>query len=276
MKEIIYSFPMPETRDPPFWLEMAGVSYCDGSYRILRYDSPILVLEYVAKGTGTVRIQDRVFHPGAGDVYLLHQRMDHDYYSDGREPWTKLWFNVGGALCGHLVQAYRMTDVFQVEKAGGRVQALFEEGLAAVRQHHSRRDKSAIHGIAALQVHRILSALSGAVPPPGTPEPVRRMKEYIDRHYARPVKLSDISRESGRSPSQAIRLYKKETGMTPYDYLLERRFGEARLLLRDTAMPVKAIAERLGFCDEYHFSASFKRRAGVPPLSFRKKQPENT
>lgn len=208
MKEIIYSFPMPEPPGPPLWLEMAGISYCDGSYRIKRFDSPILVLEYVARGAGTVCIRDRVFHPKADDVYLLHQHMDHDYYSDDKAPWTKLWFNVGGSLCGHLVQAYGLTDVFQVEKAGGPVHALFEEGLAEVRRHHSRRDKSGIHGIMALQVHRILSALSRSIPPAGTSEPVRRMKEYIDHHYARAVGLTDISRESGRSPSQAIRLFK--------------------------------------------------------------------
>jgi AraC-like DNA-binding protein len=228
----------------------------------------------VVKGAGTVRIRNRVFHPATDDVYLLHQHMDHDYYSDARSPWTKIWFNVGGSLCGHLVQAYGLTDVFQVNKAGGPVRELFEQGLAEVRRHHARMDKSGIHGILALQAHRILSALSRSIPEERTSEPVRRMKEYIDHHYTGDVGLEDISRESGRSPSQAIRLFKKETGMTPYDYLLDRRFGEARLLLRDTAMAVKAVAQRLGFCDEYHFSASFKRRTGVSPLSFRKRPPK--
>jgi AraC-like DNA-binding protein len=197
--------------------------------------------------------------------------MDHDYYSDATDPWIKYWFNVEGTLVDHLVQAYGLGEVFHVESAGDALLRVYREGVRESRKHYLRQDKSGVHETVALIVHRILAGLAAAAHVSTGSDVVRRMKEYIDGHFAGPVSLSDISRAAGRSSSQAIRLFRQETGKTPYDYLLARRVNEAGLLLRDTRFPVKAIAARLGFCDEYHFSATFKRRTGESPRAFRKK-----
>ena len=270
MKEIIYSFPPAAIKPSPFYLQMAGVSYCDGSYRIRRKNSAKFVLEYVTHGRGTVYLNDKVFYPKAGDVYFLHRGMDHDYYSDKKEPWIKYWFNVEGSLNDHFVQAYGLSQTFHVKDAGAEIYQLFRKGIHAVKEHYLCKDQSGVHKTIALVFHRILMGLSDRIQAPSGSDTVRTMKEYIDGHFHQPVSLANIGREAGCSPSTAIRLFRKETGMTPYDYLLERRVTEAKLLLHDTALPVKVISTRTGFCDEFHFSAYFKRRTGISPKTFRK------
>lgn len=270
MRETIYTFPAGDSKPMPFHLQMSGISYCDGSYRIRRHNSPKYVLEYVTHGRGTVHLNDKVFYPKAGEIYFLHRGMDHDYYSDKKDPWIKYWFNVEGTLVDHFVQAYGLSEVYLVENAGEELLRLFQEGVRESKKHFFRKDKSGIHKVIALVVHRILMGLADTLREPAGSDLVGRMKNYIDGNFHGPVSLDDISREAGRSPSAAIRRFKKETGLTPYDYLLERRVNEARLLLRDTNFAVKVIALRTGFCDEFHFSATFKRRTGLSPQAFRK------
>ena len=57
----------------PFLVELAGISYCDGSYYCERESSDVTVVEYVIRGRGTVLCDGRQYAPGEGDVYILHQ-----------------------------------------------------------------------------------------------------------------------------------------------------------------------------------------------------------
>ena len=270
MYETIYFFKVPHLNGQVFSLEEAGISYCDGSYRIQRDSAYTYVLEYVTQGTGTVHFKDQVFHPRAGDVYFLHQRMKHDYYSDARDPWTKLWFNVRGTLLDHLVQAYGLSDFCYLENAGPALLEIFKKGIHAAKIANQRKDSLKIHFTIAPVVLQILMAISVIRKTDTMPDIVKRIKEYIDHHFSGPLSLKDICHEAGRSPSQATRLFKKEIGLSPYSYVLERRVNEAKFLLRDSVMPIKNIAEQIGFSDEYHFSSYFKKRSGFSPLAWRK------
>ena len=81
--------------------------------------------------------------------------------------------------------------------------------------------------------------------------------------------MRSLAARFGRSPSQIYRAFRREVGRTPYDYFLERKLDLARKLIRYTDSPVKAVAEELGFSDEYHFSNFFRKRAGMSPTRYR-------
>ena len=93
-----FVLPPPVPADSPFQLRLAGVSYCDGSYRIERETADFSVVEYVERGTGTLEIDGEEFHPSAGDLYFLPEGSRHRYWSDAHNPWVKYWMNFGGVL----------------------------------------------------------------------------------------------------------------------------------------------------------------------------------
>jgi hypothetical protein len=104
--ETIYSFP-GDWKGRPFHLQMTGISRCDGSYRIARLPSPdFFVFEQVLRGRGFLEIGGRLYEPKAGDVYFVDGRLKHAYWSDAKEPWEKIWFNVEGPLVSRLVDLY--------------------------------------------------------------------------------------------------------------------------------------------------------------------------
>lgn len=89
IKEDIIGFATPDI-GLPFFIQMAGISYCDGSYLICRPQSEIICFEYIIQGCGTVQTEGKIFHPIKGDIYMLHAGHDHYYYSDADDPWIKI------------------------------------------------------------------------------------------------------------------------------------------------------------------------------------------
>ena len=108
MREDIYYVGSP-SGDTPFRICIAGISYCDGSYRIRRTDSDVMSIEYIYDGSGTVEYGGHTYHPEKDDVYMVLQGRDQVYYSDEKTPWKKIWFNASGVLINALTDAYGLT-----------------------------------------------------------------------------------------------------------------------------------------------------------------------
>ena len=52
----------------PFYINIAGISYCDGSYHIYRPKSAVFCMEYIFSGSGTLNYLGTEYHPKEGDV----------------------------------------------------------------------------------------------------------------------------------------------------------------------------------------------------------------
>lgn len=70
--------------------------------------------------------------------------------------------------------------------------------------------------------------------------------------------------------SHAILVFKEAYGITPYQYLLQKKLTLAKMMLKDTRLPIKEIAENLGFQDNHYFSSFFKKQTGTSPQQYRK------
>lgn len=98
---------------------------------------------------------------------------------------------------------------------------------------------------------------------------VKEMKDYLDAHYSQKVTLEEASRTLGIKASYISRLFKQEMGISPIQYALCRKFGEAQSMLMDTELSVNEISDLLGFAGPAHFNAMFKKHVGIPPGQYR-------
>lgn len=265
MKEDILGYSSFRRENSNFHLEMTGISYCDGSYRISRKNSPLFVFEYVIEGKGTLIQNGIKYQPEKGDVYIVHKGTDHTYFSSADNPWTKIWFNVCGILVERLLEAYGLNNVCLVKNCG--IRKIFEDGLA-----YAKRKPADIHEKTAITIHRIIQAISS--------ELIRRedihhsieglkLKNHIDANFAEVKDLQKLSALIGKSPSHTIRIFKREWKRSPYDYALEKRIEAAKSMLLGTSFTIKEISSRTGFNDQFYFSNIFKKKTGLAPESYR-------
>ena len=99
--------------------------------------------------------------------------------------------------------------------------------------------------------------------------PVRLACEYIDKNYQEDINLNKISNYVSLSKNYFCNIFKKETGITIWDYLIRIRMEEAKKMLLETEQKTYEISERVGYDDPSYFGRLFKKYTGFTPIEFR-------
>lgn len=100
--------------------------------------------------------------------------------------------------------------------------------------------------------------------------PVRLAKQYMQNHFSEPLSLEEVSEQVGLSPAYFSVLFKKEVQTGFAKYLMNIRMEQAKLMLRETNLPVAQICKKVGYNDQKHFTQVFEKQTGVKPAVFRK------
>jgi AraC-like DNA-binding protein len=101
------------------------------------------------------------------------------------------------------------------------------------------------------------------------PGPVARVKALLAQRYAEDVPLAALADEARLSAAHLIRAFRRQTGLTPHAWLVNRRVEIAKARLRRGEAPA-SVATTVGFCDHAHLTRAFKARIGVTPGAYRK------
>jgi len=121
---------------------------------------------------------------------------------------------------------------------------------------------------------QVTAALRGrppAEPPDRAADRARivRAATFIAEHATEPLTLDTVAAEAGLSSFHFLRLFRRQLGVTPHQYLVRARLRRAAALLVDTELPVTDVAYAAGFADLSNFVRTFHRAAGVSPRRFR-------
>ena len=103
---------------------------------------------------------------------------------------------------------------------------------------------------------------------------VKLMLSYIEQHYMEELKLSDIALSANISVSEALRTFKKMFSTTPIQYVLEVRLQKACEKLLHSSQSISEIAASCGFYDMSYFTRTFRKKTGMTPSAYRKKNSE--
>ncbi len=98
---------------------------------------------------------------------------------------------------------------------------------------------------------------------------VKKSCLFLENHLSDSVSLDRLSKYTGYSKNQLLRLFQKELGCTPMQYYLSKKISYAKNQLVYSKQPIRVISDALGFCDESYFSKVFKAQVGCSPKEFR-------
>ena len=105
---------------------------------------------------------------------------------------------------------------------------------------------------------------------PAVSVPVQQVIEYIFNHLHFRITLEELADQAGFTSSYLSHVFKNETGDTITEFIQKQRVSEAESLLRYSEFSILEISQYLGFCSQSHFTAIFRKYAGVTPAQFRK------
>ncbi|RME00522.1 MAG: AraC family transcriptional regulator [Calditrichaeota bacterium] len=97
---------------------------------------------------------------------------------------------------------------------------------------------------------------------------IQKAMGLIEENYYKPLSIEDIAASCAICSSHLNVLFKKETGTTVYQYLIDIRMKKAKELLRSGAGNITEVAFKVGFNDSNYFSRMFKMRVGISPREY--------
>ncbi len=139
------------------------------------------------------------------------------------------------------------------EIGGGAIDRLLADSLAAA--------------LAMRVAHRFAPPPESApdLPPPR----LRRVVEYIEANLSADLTLAELAGVACLSPCHFSRSFKEAVGSGPQRYTVQRRIERAKALLRRGEGNLADVAVAVGFADQSHFTAVFRRETGTTPGRFR-------
>ena len=249
-----------------FYPLCTGHYFCDKTYIVNRKSYNSFLLIYVRKGNGFVE-QDGLQIPlHEGFLAFIDCYKPHLYYT--KSGWEIYWVHFDGVLA---------RQYYEVATRGGIV---LKPQNPYNAEHHMCKIFEGYHGqmkvnevviskrITDLLTELILCANKIAAQDSQV-SVIEEILAYISENADKPLTLEQMAKRASLSPFYFTRVFKKETGFTPHEYLIRVRVELAKFLLKTTDARIKEIAFLSGFDNECSFCTSFKKATGTTPLKFR-------
>lgn len=98
---------------------------------------------------------------------------------------------------------------------------------------------------------------------------VKKALLYFDRHFTQTLSRWQLADHVHVSEDYLTRIFHKEMGLSPWDYLIRLRIARGSQLLRSTSLSVQEVAQRVGIDDQAYFCRVFRRLKGLTPSRYR-------
>lgn len=98
----------------------------------------------------------------------------------------------------------------------------------------------------------------------------RFVEQYLDEHFKEDITLETLSNLTYLNKYYLVHAFKSYKGISPINYLIEKRITEAKNLLETTNYPIAKIATMIGFSSQSYFSQVFKKETSMTPNEYRK------
>ncbi len=97
-----------------------------------------------------------------------------------------------------------------------------------------------------------------------------QIKNYLDANYSETITLDSLAALTHMNKYYLAHTFTKYVGLSPINYLLQKRIQEGKSLLESTSYSIAQISDLLGFSSQSYFSQAFRKATGMTPMQYRK------
>jgi len=248
-----------------------GLEHCLPDYKIERTTFPFYSLEYVVRGTGSLRLNKRQHKLQPGMVFSYGPGVPHEITADPDSPPVKYFVDFSGPHSKGILQSCELApgSVSQVALPH-ELQNLFDELI-----HCGQRGRPSANDLCA----KLLECLALRIAESRIPQECAKTlsllsyqhcRKHIEENFQRIRTLEQLAGECHMDAAYLCRLFQRYDQESPYKLLMRLKMNLAAEWLAQPGALVKQVAERAGFRDQFHFSRAFKNVFGVAPNAFRR------
>lgn len=236
-------------------------------YCLRRASLDSFLIMHVIRGECEVEWGGRHFRAREGQVVVLDCCAPHAYWTE--EGWEAEWLHFDGpcargyfdAITGGDSSVITLKNSYRFEKNLRKIYTQFREA-APVRE-------ALLNNCIVNLLTELLVGRESASPGAQSAGIIEDSVAYINDHLAQELSLEELAAQAALSPFYFSRLFKRETGFSPHQYILAARISNAKFLLQSTGDSVKTICFSVGFSSESSFCTAFKKEMGLTPSEYR-------
>lgn len=234
-----------------------------------------LEVSYIVQGCVDCYFESITKRLQAGDVLIKNAGVIHAETMIEGSPLREICISFDGVhltdgLPNHLISD-DLPPVFHVE-GGSLLRELFLHLASDQGELPALVKEDAARFLISLLCHLVSTAELKEHHTKGNSDlTIQKIKEYLDQNYAQKISLDDLGEMFFISPFYLSRQFKKFTGYTVKQYILNLQMGEAENLLVFSDLSIKEIALRCGYENLQYFYVQFKRFAQCTPVEYRRK-----
>ncbi len=255
-----------------------GSARYDGDWHSIPHAHRYAELFYIVGGDGQFRIEDELYPVKADQMVIVNPNVLHTEVSYKAHPMEYIVLGIEGLE----LSVGKNTD--------GRFSILDYRGggdILTCLRHILRESQEMLEGhemvcqaYMEILIVRLMRNISLAMSPVPVEKRASRqcavIRRYIDTHYKEPLNLDVLAQQAHVNKYYMAHVFKQEYGVSPIQYLAQRRIEESKYLLRETDMSLSQISRVLGFSSASYFSQSFCKMTGMAPIEYRKSSKDNS
>ncbi len=243
--------------------------------RSIHLHEELTELLFVYQGEGTY-ICDGYFYPIYPGDFLLYNQGDMHEVQSSSEKEIGTWcfgivdFQLEGLSPGRMTDpahGFVRPSSYQFQEINTLCHMVYE-AISIEASYGKEMAQHLFLGILLLALHCPADVRNA--PQDNHDVLAERMRQYISLHYTEPLTLQSISAALHVSPSYAAHSFKQKAGLSPIQFMINCRIGEAQNLLISSDYSATQISTLVGYDSINHFSAIFKKHVGMAPIQYRK------
>lgn len=226
-------------------------------------------LMYMLDGNLDMELDDKSFTVCGGNLLIIAPGVKYHYTSQSAKT-AYLWLHFTGCDALQTIRHFGLetNTVFDVRVHTAMLEKwerLFKEFIV---------NDSYFSDMCESILKEIFAAFSRYIKETTRPSLFRSIF-YIHEHYFSDIKIPQLAAMENMSETKYRLLFNRITGISPAQYIINRRMEAAAVLLEDSDKPIAEIAKTVGYEDIYYFGRIFKNKTGVSPGRFRRTHTHN-
>lgn len=266
-----------------------GLAYHNGDWNWKDVSSPFTRIFYVKEGEAILHLPKESVRLRSGFLYIVPAYTKHSYECEGHFVHYYLHVSEGFKNEVNFLEMYdlptevpgckddeiileRMCEELPQMKLPESNPSAYDNTTRIsdyVQRYHSMPlwQRMELRGDTLILMSRFMRE---AVPHVWTnDERIKRVLEYIHKNIDQSIDVDKLADVACLTKAYLIRLFRREFGTSPLQYVNVKKVERAQLLLFTTDMSVKEVAYTLGFVDHSYFIRMFRKQTGITPLSYR-------
>lgn len=268
-----------------------GLARHNGDWNWKNVSSPFSRIYFITEGNACIHLTNKTIWLRPGRLYIIPAYTLHSYECSGIFVHYYLHVYEGFKSEMNLMERYdfptevtasaedeyifkRMCEQHPYAKLPDSDPQAYDNNVQFTDYVHRYRDmllwqKMELRGMILMLFSRFMRE---AVPHVWTTdERLKRVIDYIHGHIADDIDIDVLAGEACITKPYLIRIFKRELGTSPLQYINNKKVERAQLLLYTTNMPVKEVAYALGFSDHSYFIRMFRKMSGLTPQEYRER-----